>query len=162
MCVQFSIYYLNHFIEYQLKFLLLVPWAHWNKRLLVLVKTLCIQRNCVCKAVMEFVPFLKFELLLVFLFCVKTFKFWEPTSLPGCLATSYIFFISPTLHPSTESSIQAVRLQNSIYPAFNCYSMPLIPSIASFLFSPFSPGESLLTKCLPVFFISCGRSLLTN
>ena len=48
MCVQLSIYYLNHFIQYQMKFLLLVSLAHWNKILLVLIKTLCIHQNCVC------------------------------------------------------------------------------------------------------------------
>ena len=48
MCVQLSIYHLDHFIQYQMKFLLLVSLAHWNKILLVLIKTLCIHQNCVC------------------------------------------------------------------------------------------------------------------
>ena len=41
MCVQLSIYYLNHFIQYQMKCLLLVLLAHWNKRLYAFIEIVC-------------------------------------------------------------------------------------------------------------------------
>ena len=112
-----------------------------KKWLLVLVKTLCIHRNCLWKVVissrgsdvncasrlyrsLKCVPFLKFELLYCCLFCVKTFKFSE--SPPGCLPGNIIYF----LHLSNTPSIRRVFHPGRSSPEFNLSSFQLLLNAA--------------------------------
>ena len=95
-----------------------------------------------------------------YLFCVKMFKFSEPSRLR---AWQHHLFSSSLSH--SISSIQAVRLQNSIYPAFNCYSMLLMPNTTQFFFfSDFSHSDFSPCKVPPcvLYLLWLVSALLTN